>query len=127
MYFVECAYCGKVDNHNAGRCTGCGAQYTADAQKLCNSCKHRIPLNNKFCGICGTSIAPQQIVQQEALQQPINQPQNIPQQPVIINNYTTPTTETKIVVEKKRRSCLFDCFMIFITCGFWIIWMIVRR
>jgi len=132
MYFIECPYCNNVDGHNTGFCTGCGAQYTADAQKLCINCRNRIPVNNKFCGVCGTSIVPQQAPQPQpqpiVAQQPVDQPQNVTPQPTITNNYyTTPNTETNVVIGRKRRSCLFDCFMILITGGIWIIWMLVRR
>lgn len=34
---------------------------------------------------------------------------------------------TSAVVKSVRRSFLWNLFMIFITCGFWLLWMLVRK
>lgn len=37
------------------------------------------------------------------------------------------TVSTNYVVKSKHRSFIWNLFMIFITCGFWLIWMLVRK
>jgi len=92
------------------RCSGCGAQNTID---------YGYTVRCEYCGsIIGSQSPPIQSVDVE---------QTLNTQPVINNYYTSPNTDTNVVIGRKRRSCLFDCFMILITCGLWIIWMIVRR
>jgi len=127
MYYKECPYCGNLDPKGTNTCSKCGAGYQADVQLVCFNCRNRLPPNNKYCGVCGTSIVPQetQQIQPVIIQQPINQP--IPQQPVVNNYFKPPKQKTTFVVERKRRSCLFDIFMICITGGLWIIWMLIRR
>ena len=135
MYLQECSYCGNIDFLGTGSCTKCGAQYSGNEQKICIKCRNKILGNSIFCGMCGTSIVPQQAPQiqpvyiQQPVQQvqPVIQTQYVPQQPVVNNYYKPPKTKTVQVVERKRRSCLFDLFMILITGGLWIIWMIIRR
>lgn len=40
---------------------------------------------------------------------------------------TNVTVTTSHVVKTKNRSCLWNLFMIMITGGLWIIWMLVRK
>ena len=40
---------------------------------------------------------------------------------------TNVTVTTSHVVKTKSRSCLWNLFMIMITGGLWIIWMLVRK
>lgn len=48
-------------------------------------------------------------------------------QPIIINNNNSASASAAAGGRVRRKhSVLFDIFMIFITGGFWIIWMIVR-
>lgn len=37
------------------------------------------------------------------------------------------TFSANTVVKTKSRSFLWNLFMIFITCGFWLIWMLIRK
>ena len=53
------------------------------------------------------------------------------EQPIIINNNNSASSSASAAASaggriRRRHSLLFDIFMIFITCGLWIIWMIVR-
>ena len=50
-----------------------------------------------------------------------------PQQPVVINNSNNVSSVSSVRYGRKRRSFLVDLFMICITGGLWIIWMLVRR
>ena len=48
-------------------------------------------------------------------------------QPIIINNNNSASSSASVGGRVRRRhSVLFDIFMIFITGGLWIIWMILR-
>lgn len=40
---------------------------------------------------------------------------------------TNVTVSTSHVVRTKSRSFLWNLFMCFITCGFWLLWMLVRK
>ena len=85
-----------------------------------------------FCSKCGKDIDDQAVVcihcgVPTQNFQP-NQQQNSPPPqaaPIIINNSASASASASVNV-KKKRSLLFDIFMICITGGLWIIWMIVR-
>lgn len=87
-------------------------------------------LKTKFCKYCGQKIAEDAIIcthcgrQVEELKSN-NKPDNI-----IINNSSSASALASASsangLNRKRHSILFDLFMIFITCGLWIIWMIIR-
>jgi len=84
-----------------------------------------------FCGICGTSIIPQQTpppIPQQSPQQPLPVQPIIIQQPMANNNCCDSSKKKqKIYIERKPRSCMFDIFMLLITGGLWAIWMFIRR
>ncbi len=91
-------------------------------------------LKTKFCKYCGQKIAEDAIIcthcgrQVEELKSN-NKPDNI-----IINNSSSSSSSASASasassangLNRKRHSILFDLFMIFITGGLWIIWMIIR-
>ena len=79
----------------------------------CTKCGKQIDDEAVFCVGCGVPTNNMQ---------KFNQQQNTP--PIIINNSTVASAA---VIGRKRRSLLFDIFMIFITGGLWIIWMLIRR
>lgn len=37
------------------------------------------------------------------------------------------TISESVYTEKKKRSCLWNLFMMTITCGVWLVWMIIRK
>lgn len=78
-----------------------------------------------YCGVPTKNYQPQQ-VQQSSQNYAVAPPPYYPptQQPniTVVNRNVN-----KNIVGRKRRSILFDIFMICITGGLWIIWMIIRR
>lgn len=83
--------------------------------KFCKHCATKIPEDAIICTHCGRQV--------EELKS--NNPDNI-----IINNSASSSSSASAAntngLRRKKYSVLFDLFMIFITCGFWIIWMIIR-
>lgn len=83
--------------------------------KFCKFCGEKIPSDAIMCVHCGRQV--------EELKS--NKPDNI-----IINNSTSSSSSSSATNinarRRKKYSVLFDLFMIFITGGLWIIWMIVR-
>ena len=117
MFNIECPYCRAIDSGNNVSCTKCGAQYPADAQKVCINCRNRIIGSNTFCGVCGTSIIPQPI------QQPMHQPQMMyvqqpiqQQTPQVVNVHVAPQTVAVPTISNKSRAvALILCILL----GFW--------
>jgi len=89
---------------------------------FCNKCGKEIDDSAVICVNCGVATIN---MQKQNLQ---NQPQNPQNQPIIINNSSSSSASAVASVGRIRRhrSFLFDVFMIFITGGLWIIWMIIR-
>lgn len=82
--------------------------------KFCKFCGSKIPEDAIMCTHCG-----RQVKELKA-----NNPDNI-----IINNSASSSSSASNINQglvRKKYSILFDLFMIFITCGLWIIWMIIR-
>ena len=117
MFNVECSYCGNIDSNGIDSCTKCGAQYTADAQKICINCRNKIIGSNTFCGVCGSSIIPQQIPQQSQpvyVQQPTQH--QMPQQnqiPQVINvHVAAPQATAPSISNKSRGIALVLCILL---------------
>ena len=81
--------------------------------KYCKHCGQKIPEDAVMCTHCGRQV--------EELKS--SKPENI-----IINNSASSSSSATAVNMKRRKkhSILFDIFMICITGGLWIIWMIIR-
>lgn len=82
--------------------------------KFCKFCGEKIPEDAVMCTHCGRQV--------EELK--ANKPDNI-----IINNSASSSSSASNINQgpiRKKHSILFDLFMICITGGFWIIWMIFR-
>lgn len=82
--------------------------------KFCKFCGEKIPSDAIMCVHCGRQV--------EELKS--NKPDNI-----IINNSASSSSSASNINQgpiRKKHSILFDIFMICITGGLWIIWMIVR-
>jgi len=113
MFNIECPYCHNIDPSGTASCTKCGAQYTVDAQKICITCRNKIVGSNMFCGVCGTSIVPQQAPQQAILAQPVYVQQPQMQQPQTINvHVTAPPQETPSISGKSRGVALALCIFL---------------
>lgn len=85
---------------------------------FCHKCGKEIDSEAVVCVHCGVAT--------NNMQFQSNQPN---QQPIIINNSTSSSAAASAVASngvRRKRSLLFDLFMIFITGGLWIIWMIFR-
>ena len=83
-----------------------------------------------FCYKCGKEIDDEAVVCIHCGVSTKNMKENDNQKNIIINNSASSSTSTtanycskKI---RKHHSTLFDIFMICITCGLWIIWMLIR-
>jgi len=108
MFSIECPYCNSIAPSGTASCAKCGAQYTADAQKICINCRNKIVGGNMFCGVCGTSIIPQQVPQQSMQAQPV-----YAQQPQTINvHVTAPSQVTSFVSHKSRSIALVLCLFL---------------
>lgn len=83
--------------------------------KFCKHCAAKIPEDAIICTHCGRQV--------EELKS--KNPDNI-----IINNSASSSSSASATnangLRRKRHSLLFDLFMICITGGLWIIWMIIR-
>lgn len=89
-------------------------EQTQSKMKFCKFCGEKIPEDAIMCTYCGRQV--------EELKS--NKPDNI-----IINNSASSSASASNVNTgriRKKHSILFDLFMIFITGGLWIIWMIIR-
>ena len=84
--------------------------------KFCKHCGEKIPEDAIICTKCGRQV--------EELKS--NKPDNI----IINNSASSSSSASASSVNKgpirRKHSILFDIFMICITGGLWIIWMIVR-
>ncbi len=79
--------------------------------KFCKHCAAKIPEDAIICTHCGRQV--------EELKS--KNPDNI-----IINNSSSTSSSASAGLHRRRYSVLFDLFMICITGGLWIIWMIIR-
>lgn len=84
--------------------------------KFCKYCGSKIPEDAIMCTYCGRQV--------EELKS--SKPDNI-----IINNSSSSSSAASAsnmngTPTRRKHSILFDLFMIFITGGLWIIWMIFR-
>ncbi len=84
-------------------------------EKFCKFCGEKIPMDAVICSHCGRQV--------EELKK--EKGENI-----IINNSSAASAASSSSVKsghiRRKYSILFDIFMIFITGGLWIIWMIIR-
>lgn len=84
---------------------------------FCSKCGKEIDNEAVVCVHCGV---PTQNFNKN------NQPQP---QPIIINNSSSSSAASAAAINgrfRRHHSLLFDVFMIFITGGLWIIWMVFR-
>jgi len=87
-----------------------------------------------FCSKCGKEINDEAVVCVHCGCPTANYQQNIKEkeQPIIINNNSTSSSAAAADAAavggriKRKYSLLFDIFMICITGGLWIIWMLIR-
>lgn len=89
-------------------------EITETKTKFCKYCGEKIPEDAIICIKCGRQV--------EELKN--NKPDNI-----IINNSASSSSSASNIntgTSRKKHSVLFDIFMICITGGLWIIWMIIR-
>lgn len=90
---------------------------TITKTKFCKHCGEKIPIDAIICTHCGRQV--------EELKS--SKPENI-----IINNSSSASSSSSSVASningriKRKHSILFDIFMICITGGLWIIWMLIR-
>lgn len=83
-------------------------------EKFCKFCGEKIPIDAVICTHCGRQV--------EELKS--SKPDNI-----VINNSASAAASASNINKgpiKRKHSILFDLFMIVITGGLWIIWMIIR-
>lgn len=83
-------------------------------EKFCKFCGEKIPMDAVMCTHCGRQV--------EELKS--SKPDNI-----VINNSASAAASASNINKgpiKRKHSILFDLFMIVITGGLWIIWMIIR-
>lgn len=83
-------------------------------EKFCKFCGGKIPMDAVICTHCGRQV--------EELKG--SKPDNI-----VINNSASAAASASNINKgpiKRKHSILFDLFMIVITGGLWIIWMIIR-
>ena len=83
-------------------------------EKFCKFCGEKIPIDAVICTHCGRQV--------EELKS--SKPDNI-----VINNSASAAASASNINKgpiKRKHSILFDLFMIVITVGLWIIWMIIR-
>ena len=86
----------------------------------------------RFCSHCGKEINDEAVVCPSCgcATEKFNEKAN-KDQPIIINNNNRASSSAAAAAAtggrvKRKHSILFDIFMIFITGGLWIIWMIFR-
>ena len=83
-------------------------------EKFCKFCGEKIPIDAVICTHCGRQV--------EELKS--SKPDNI------VINYSASAAASASNINKgpikRKHSILFDLFMIVITGGLWIIWMIIR-
>lgn len=80
----------------------------------CYNCGKQIDDNAVVCIHCGV---PTKNMKQEK------------QEPIIINNSSSASAAASASVSgpvRRKYSLIFDIFMICITCGLWLIWMLIR-
>lgn len=110
-----------AEKEAAGTCTYCGKPFCSDClieidgKMVCKS-----DVNNVYQESKKTSSTPKYQYRPSPAYQA--QPPSAP--PIIINNKNV--NKNTVGKVRRKRSCLFDAFMICITCGLWIIWMIFR-
>jgi len=129
MALVLCSECSKEISDKAEKCVNCGAPVT---KMLCAKCGLEIDKEAVICPGCGVAtpnfhkqMQPQPQIRDPYEPQQKQVYQQAPAQPnITIVNRNTATAQVGRV--RRRRSFLFDLFMIFITGGLWIIWMIFR-
>ena len=83
-------------------------------EKFCKFCGEKIPMDAVICTHCGRQV--------EELKS--SKPDDI-----VINNSASAAASASNINKgpiKRKHSILFDLFMIVITGGLWIIWMIIR-
>ena len=83
-------------------------------EMFCKFCGEKIPMDAVICTHCGRQV--------EELKS--SKPDNI-----VINNSASAAASASNINKgpiKRKHSILFDLFMIVITGGLWIIWMIIR-
>lgn len=90
-----------------------------------------------FCSKCGKEINDEAVVCVHCgcATQNYRDDKQSKDQPIIINNNNSASSSSSASASagvtgggyvRRRYSLLFDIFMIYITCGLWIIWMILR-
>lgn len=85
----------------------------------------------KFCSHCGKEINDEAVVCPfcGCATEKFNEKSN-KDQPIVINNNNNASSSAAAAAAaggvRRRHSLLFDIFMIFMTGGLWIIWMIIR-
>lgn len=94
---------------------------------FCQKCGKELDDQAIICPACGVGTANYH-QQQQAIYQPqqTQQTQQTQQNPVQSHQAIVITNTAKAVVNPRRYSVLFDIFMILISGGLWIIWMILR-
>ncbi len=103
-----------------GALTSVGALFNfMEVTMFCSKCGKEIDNEAVICVHCG---CPTQKFQEEKQER---------EQPIIINNNTSASSSASAAAaasgrERRHYSVLLDIFMIFITGGLWIIWMIFR-
>jgi len=89
---------------------------------FCTKCGKEIDDQAVICVHCGVATANMQKQQQQNQQTP-------QQQPIIINNSASSSSAASAAAGGRVRrhySVLLDIFLILITGGLWIIWMVLR-
>ena len=87
---------------------------------FCSKCGKEINDEAVVCIYCGCATAKYEEHKKEI------------EQPIIINNNNSASSSASAAASgmggriRRKRSCLLDIIMIFLTGGLWIIWMIVR-
>ena len=84
---------------------------------FCSKCGKEIDDDAVVCVHCGVATAK------------MKEQGSTKQEPIIINNNNSASSAAAAAAAggiRRRHSLLFDIFMILITGGLWIIWMIVR-
>lgn len=76
-----------------------------------------------YCSKCGEIIDDEAVVCPKCGCKTINFDKD--KKDIIINNSAT-ANNTGTAKKKKKYNILIDIIMIFITCGLWIIWMLIR-
>lgn len=80
----------------------------------CHKCGKQIDDEAVVCIYCGVSTKNMQQVKDN---------------PIIINNSSSASAASSSTASgpiRKKHSLLFDIVMIFLTCGLWLIWMLIR-